>query len=508
MQRMDTESSPASTVRKLRLSHLKSWLESNGACFDPLELVDMMPNGYGYCAFAKKTIAAGEEVVALPVRLLLTSEAALSHPFLGPILNEKIKERKAIDGLYGHNSLERIHVYLLLMFERMKGEESAVSPYIYALPGVDGEQGEAGIFAAFGSAITCPEVLLDACLKRTQLGMDTRTALKDLLKVYEQVVVPIVAALRLKYPEIQEDLQQGFTWLRLLWAHACFWSRALVVPIPCNEGLESVRKVEAMVPLIDLLNHKPGTLSELELDRSRGGRKKRKSDNGGMKEDVRRIVLRLGRLVEAGDQVYINYGCKGNAELLMYYGFTYPDNPADVYKLRLDPSGSVRPVVIYRGSCFGQVLDAARELNAKASDVKQTIVEIYGQEAGAGKDYEVDKAVIYDLSSLCVQRVWDSIGSPRSAANEERALQFLLTRVREEQASLAPTKHMTNKPNEATFLTYCKHYCEGAQSILEELVSFITFLQGVLSDLTQDTSSAKLQESKLTNPTADVSPSG
>ena len=38
---------------------------------------------------------------------------------------------------------------------------------------------------------------------------------------------------------------------------------------------------------------------------------------------------------EVGDELFLNYGAKGNGELLRDHGFVLKDNPADVYELEL-----------------------------------------------------------------------------------------------------------------------------------------------------------------------------
>lgn len=65
-----------------------------------------------------------------------------------------------------------------------------------------------------------------------------------------------------------------------------------------------------MLPFYDLLEHKCGHPIEWEAE---GGR----------------VRFRTAVSVEAGGQIYNNYGPKGNAELLYTYGFAVRDNPLD-----------------------------------------------------------------------------------------------------------------------------------------------------------------------------------
>ncbi len=64
-------------------------------------------------------------IAAIPLSLAMTQEAALAHPQLGPHFAELI-ELGLVD--------ERMAVVLLLLVERMRGEESAYAPWIQLLP--------------------------------------------------------------------------------------------------------------------------------------------------------------------------------------------------------------------------------------------------------------------------------------------------------------------------------------------------------------------------------------
>lgn len=131
-----------------------------------------------------------------------------------------------------------------------------------------------------------------------------------------------------------------------------FWSRALNVEY-IIDGKKSVSKVlqtkkhmrialqcrcqytdvmlQALVPLVDILNHRPGALSHWSTKTVM--RHTVPPEAGCTHCSSLRLVA--GTHVSAGAQVFINYGAKGNHELLLYYGFVVPDNPANVFKLDL-----------------------------------------------------------------------------------------------------------------------------------------------------------------------------
>jgi len=41
------------------------------------------------------------------------------------------------------------------------------------------------------------------------------------------------------------------------------------------------------------------------------------------------LHLPVARSVAAGEEVFVSYGAKSNAELLLFYGFVLPGNPYD-----------------------------------------------------------------------------------------------------------------------------------------------------------------------------------
>ena len=72
---------------------------------------------------------------------------------------------------------------------------------------------------------------------------------------------------------------------------------------------------KAMIPLADMLNHNPNS-----------------SHTWCRTQSTRKIlVLTAGREVKAGEEICINYGYKGNAELFVKYGFVIPKNPSTAF---------------------------------------------------------------------------------------------------------------------------------------------------------------------------------
>lgn len=70
----------------------------------------------------------------------------------------------------------------------------------------------------------------------------------------------------------------------------------------------------AMLPFVDLANHKSGSLSEVSYQYF-----------------TNEFVLEVGHDYKEGDQVLIQYGEKTNDQLLAYYGFFEENNPIDTF---------------------------------------------------------------------------------------------------------------------------------------------------------------------------------
>ncbi|KAJ9635134.1 hypothetical protein H2199_008620 [Coniosporium tulheliwenetii] len=98
-----------------------------------------------------------------------------------------------------------------------------------------------------------------------------------------------------------------------LWAATVFTSRSFT----SNAALPEYGEVFPLLyPVLDIANHKLGAKAVWDF-----------------KEGS--FDLRIAEPISTGDQVFNNYGPKGNEELLMGYGFCIPENPCDEVAIRL-----------------------------------------------------------------------------------------------------------------------------------------------------------------------------
>ncbi|KAK9319996.1 hypothetical protein V1517DRAFT_330772 [Lipomyces orientalis] len=105
-----------------------------------------------------------------------------------------------------------------------------------------------------------------------------------------------------------------FSWELYLWACTVLSSRSF--PSSIVFGTSEVDSYPVLVPLVDSLNHKPQVPVYWNAT----------ADS---------FTISSGDSIAAGDEVFNNYGLKGNEELLMGYGFCLENNPFDVVTLKL-----------------------------------------------------------------------------------------------------------------------------------------------------------------------------
>jgi len=133
-----------------------------------------------------------------------------------------------------------------------------------------------------------------------------------------------------KHPVAKElGLADNFTYADYRWAVATLMTRQN--PIPSANG--STSQVIALIPFLDLCNHKEGPVS---------------IDYNPKTKECDCFVMEP---VKAGDEILIHYGPRPNSELVIYNGFFYQNNSHDVVKMKLclsksDPNHEIRQKLI------------------------------------------------------------------------------------------------------------------------------------------------------------------
>ena len=347
---------PQDSARQHQADALLGWLVSEGATFEGIR-VGTTSDSAGFGIFATCAIAAGGGAFRCPCHVVLTAEAALSNSLIGEAL-------RCCHALLDDEK----RVMLLLMHCRSQGTSSDRAAYVASLPPVD----EAKSLLP----VHWDDAERGQLLAGTTLLQQARAADKALQRFHVQVVEGVLCK---RWP--QAFPRQSFSLDALRWAHAMWHSRAIRLPLPggARESLVSrdqrlghdapserisgsallasaVRVAASprllpchphycrdtkrccldtahtcssprlrppmQVPLLDMMNHSMGSVaSSVRLVRR------------SKSVECDSFELRCDRAVAAGSQLYLNYGAKGNGELLRCHGFVLADNAADVVEI-------------------------------------------------------------------------------------------------------------------------------------------------------------------------------
>ncbi|CAN6208928.1 unnamed protein product [Urochloa humidicola] len=325
----------AAAADEAKLESFLQWLQANGADLRGCTIRACGGGGKGFGVFA--TAATDGVVLVVPLDLAITPMRVLQDPLVGPRCRALLEEGGVDD---------RLLVMLFLMAERRR-PGSLWKPYLDMLP------------STFGSSLWFSEEEL-AELEGTTLYRATVIQRKSLQSSFDEKVKGIVEEL-LHVDESASSTEVLFE--DFLWANSIFWTRALNIPLPhsyvfpgscgdqqtrtnddaCGSSLPAHQEtditakdssadenskssntesiwVEGLIPGIDFCNHNVKALATWEVDSV--------GNATGVPASMY-LMLADKSSVEAGAEIYINYGNKGNEELLYLYGFVVDNNPDD-----------------------------------------------------------------------------------------------------------------------------------------------------------------------------------
>ena len=340
--------------------------------------------GSGFLSGVSRALGLGGDgdgdavAVSVPARLAITAATAAEHPALGAEMRAMLAE-DAID--------ERMAVMLLLIFERRRAASSPVAAYIDALPGA----------TSFQTPLFYGEDALRG-LEGTNLHAAALAQRKQLDIVLREHVRPagkrLVRAMRAEEKRARKEARAGekrwFSFAKrrggpkisgasvseeeFRWAYACFWSRALALPL----GDDPTRPaVEAIVPGVDFANHSCAKPNARWRVRRAPPRENSARDAGGASapaEPTIELVCVRGSAPAPGEELKISYGDKTNEELLFVHGFVERDNLHDKLVLRA-PAGRSAGSLEARDAGRG-ALDA--EIEREAATARLTLSKVLG----------------------------------------------------------------------------------------------------------------------------------
>lgn len=234
--------------------------------------------------------------------------------------------------------IRQIAIKLCLVCEKLKGDESKFKEYIQLLP----------------TKLDMPCYWNQTDLKwiegaNLDFDIDIRTQrYKD------------------EFARAQKELKlnSDYTFEDYHWACNIFSSRSFPANVVYSDN--DYADTAILLPIIDLLNHKP-----LEPIYWTGNDK--------------HFQLSAGKSIKKGQQVYNNYGAKGNEELLLSSGFTIDNNPVDNVALKL---GEPHPSIIAAVPDFP---DNRLFYLTKFDPLPELLVKVFTETSKLQDSYEIDE---------------------------------------------------------------------------------------------------------------------
>lgn len=335
------------------------------------ETVDETTNeSTGRGLLARRSINEGDELISIPLKLCMTIDTA----------------REALGSKYTipQGTNEYLAIATLLVYEKyVLKEKSFWKPYLDVLP-LSVEEvnptftwSDEDLMFLQGSPVVAATISLQNKLKRE----------------YE--------AMREKLPLAAMFPQGEFTYENWVWAFTILFSRA--IRLQSLQGGEAL----ALVPYADFINHSPFSSAYIDA---------RESGSWLFKDGEQEIILYADRGYRKMEQVYISYGPKSNAELLLLYGFALEKNPYN----SVDVTVSIRPKV------YKMITDPDMEqadLDPLA-DEKLAFLQRVGRDSTVDFPCYADRYPIEMLEYLRLMQMTpeDTQGKPLSAFDYSRTI--------------------------------------------------------------------------------------
>ncbi|KAI1790900.1 SET domain-containing protein [Ganoderma leucocontextum] len=400
---------------------LKSWLIENGARIH--SEVHFEPVQSGFNVVARTDVPADCTVVSIPFSLAITPDVA----------------RHALKELLGHEQqgwnerqLECTYILLHWIVTPLNSNVLRHDPYLRTLPSSD--------------KLRTPLHFTDTELAAFR-GSNLFGATLDRRRQWEaewQQCKDAVASTNTSWGA-------EFTWERYLSAATYLSSRAF--PSTVLSETPSLATTETSYPVllpgIDALNHARGHPVSWVISAPSASHR---SESSSTPEPEPSISLVIHTPTPSGEELLNNYGPKPNAELILGYGFSLPDNPDDTIVLKIggpsaaaafaspEPSAGWEVGRDARGAepIWHAVLSAVRAQNTGADE---------GDEDEDGGDTMVeDELCAADMLAEMAQGLQDRLPSfpPDLDASDIRP----------------------------EVLRMLEHYVEGQRDILQSLVAF------------------------------------
>ncbi|XP_040433129.1 SET domain-containing protein 4 [Cygnus olor] len=263
---------------KLEYIKLKKWLKDRGFEDSNLRPAQFQDTGRGL--MTTKALQAGELVISLPEKCLLTTDTVLSS-CLGEYI---IKWKPPVSPL--------IALCTFLVAEKHAGEKSLWKPYLDVLP----------------KSYTCP-----VCLEQDVVSL-LPEPLRNKAEEQRTMVHELYTSSKAFFSSLQslfaENTATIFNYSALEWAWCTINTRTIYMKHSQRECFSLEPDVYALAPYLDLLNHSPNVQVKAAFN-----------------DQTRSYEIRTNSQCKKYEEVFICYGPHDNQRLLLEYGFVTIDNP-------------------------------------------------------------------------------------------------------------------------------------------------------------------------------------
>ncbi|NXX88029.1 SETD4 protein, partial [Centropus bengalensis] len=268
----------ANCSHQLEYIKLKKWLKDRGLEDSNLRPAQFCDTGRGL--MTTKALQAGDLIISLPEKCLLTTATVLSSSLGGYIT----KWKPPVSPL--------IALCTFLIAEKHAGEKSLWKPYLDVLP----------------KTYTCP-----VCLEQDVVSLLPEPLRK---KAQEQrtMVCELYMSSKAFFSSLQplfaENTEAIFNYSALEWAWCTINTRTIYMKQSQKECFSLEPDVCALAPYLDLLNHSPNVQVKAAFN-----------------EQTRSYEIWTNSRCKKYEEVFICYGPHDNQRLLLEYGFVAMNNP-------------------------------------------------------------------------------------------------------------------------------------------------------------------------------------
>lgn len=389
---------------------LVGWLRSKGGVVDGCHVASA--GSAGFRLVASRDLPAGHVLISIPTSCALSTDACLRLPFgckMEEMFRLTVPENEETR-LKTKNSRKRPRSSLRPALTK----RSALYAALMAVPNADSEFGPllrdlqtCAVSTPFLWADGAEGVSSSAALEEAWQDLPDTVAF-ELRGYYEhlhQEYSKLFPKLCKDFPEMFPKAScSEFSWFR---AHSIYTSRAL----PYSP--ERPQPDEVLLPIVDRLNHDSN--ADFVNVQWRGV---------GLESGRGAVTLRE---TKAGEELILSYGCKGNVELAIGYGFAVWGNPHEVARIRIDLDELVDPDAPERAAAdkvFADITsDTIVRLHCRAEGPSSIIYLLRSEDV---EESSSDNGSWNVLRSLC-----DKLAAVIRATGTD-LLQDLLTRVSEE----------------------------------------------------------------------------